>query len=51
MTPFFACDIAMKEGFQVWQDTGMKPAQYRQARVQFANGAQGVVWQYLRKTT
>jgi len=42
---------AIKEGFQVWQDAGMDPAQYRQSRVQFANGATGVVWQYLRKPT
>jgi len=42
---------AIKEGFDVWQEAGMDPAQYRQARIQFANGAQGVVWQYLRKTT
>jgi len=42
---------AIKEGFRIWKEAGMDPAQYRQARVRFANGAQGVVWQYLRKTT
>jgi hypothetical protein len=42
---------AIKEGFRVWKEAGFPPEQYRQAQIQFGDGGQGVVWQYLRKTT
>jgi len=37
----------LRSGFRVWKDAGLPADQYREARVEFADGGHATVWRYL----
>jgi len=38
---------SLREGFRVWRDAGLPAEDYREARVEFADGGHAVAWRYL----
>ena len=39
---------ALREGFDIWKDAGMREEQYRSAQVRFPDGSFGDAWRWLR---